>query len=200
VQHNPHSRAKYTALRLRGHNHARALRSVGDRLLNVACAMLRKGTQFAPLIGKRKSACCARSSSRRARCGAVRAPHPDNAMPAELAPGSNVSTYGSCFGCDHSCRGSARTAGKSGGRKRILLSRCVRANAVAFADKEQFRVLYLDKCNALIADEVQQTGTVDHTPVYPPEVIKRVLELSATAILPVHEDPTQYPTCTFRHG
>jgi DNA repair protein RadC len=71
---------------------------------------------------------------------------------------------------------------------------------VAFADKEQFRVLYLDKRNALIADEVQQTATVDHTPIYPREVIKRALELSATAILLVHEDATQYPTCTFRHG
>ena len=54
---------------------------------------------------------------------------------------------------------------------------------MAFADKEQFRLLFLDKRNQLIADEVQQTGTVDHTPVYPREVIKRALELSATAIL-----------------
>ena len=49
---------------------------------------------------------------------------------------------------------------------------------MAFADKEQFRVLFLDKRNQLIADEVQQTGTVDHTPVYPREVVKRALELS----------------------
>src|SRR5512146_2109848 len=54
--------------------------------------------------------------------------------------------------------------------------------AQAFADKEQFRVLFLDKRNQLIADEVQQTGTVDHTPVYPREVVKRALELSATAL------------------
>jgi DNA repair protein RadC len=53
---------------------------------------------------------------------------------------------------------------------------------MAFADKEQFRVLFLDKRNQLIADEVQQTGTVDHTPVYPREVVKRALELSATAL------------------
>ena len=49
---------------------------------------------------------------------------------------------------------------------------------MAFADKEQFRLLFLDKRNQLIADEVQQTGTVDHTPVYPREVVKRALELS----------------------
>ncbi len=48
---------------------------------------------------------------------------------------------------------------------------------MAFADKEQFRVIFLDKRNQIIADEVQQTGTVDHTPVYPREVVKRALEL-----------------------
>jgi DNA repair protein RadC len=52
-------------------------------------------------------------------------------------------------------------------------------------------VLFLDKRNALIADEVQQTGTVDHTPVYPREVVKRALELSATAIVLVHNHPTR---------
>jgi DNA repair protein RadC len=65
---------------------------------------------------------------------------------------------------------------------------------MAFADKEQFRILFLDKRNQLIADEVQQTGTVDHTPVYPREVIKRTLELSATAILLVHNHPSGDPT------
>ena len=65
---------------------------------------------------------------------------------------------------------------------------------MAFADKEQFRLLFLDKRNQLIADEVQQTGTVDHTPVYPREVIKRALELSATAILLVHNHPSGDPT------
>jgi len=49
--------------------------------------------------------------------------------------------------------------------------------AMAYADKEQFRLLFLDKRNQLIADELQQTGTVDHTPVYPREVVKRALEL-----------------------
>lgn len=66
---------------------------------------------------------------------------------------------------------------------------------MAFADKEQFRILFLDKRNQLIADEVQQTGTVDHTPVYPREVVKRALELSATAIILVHNNPTRYPIC-----
>jgi DNA repair protein RadC len=66
--------------------------------------------------------------------------------------------------------------------------------AMAFADKEQFRILFLDKRNALIADEVQQTGTVDHTPVYPREVVKRTLELSATAIILVHNHPSGDPT------
>lgn len=66
--------------------------------------------------------------------------------------------------------------------------------AQAFAEKEQFRVLFLDKRNHLIADEVQQTGTVDHTPVYPREVVKRALELSATAIILVHNHPSGDPT------
>jgi DNA repair protein RadC len=66
--------------------------------------------------------------------------------------------------------------------------------AQAFADKEQFRILFLDKRNALIADEVQQTGTVDHTPVYPREVVKRALELSATAVILVHNHPSGDPT------
>ena len=66
--------------------------------------------------------------------------------------------------------------------------------SMAFADKEQFRILFLDKRNQLIADEVQQTGTVDHTPVYPREVIKRTLELSATAVILVHNHPSGDPT------
>ena len=63
--------------------------------------------------------------------------------------------------------------------------------AQAFAEKEQFRILFLDKKNQVIADEVQQEGTVDHTPVYPREVVKRALELSATALILVHNHPTQ---------
>jgi DNA repair protein RadC len=66
--------------------------------------------------------------------------------------------------------------------------------AMAFAEKEALRVLFLDKKNQLIADEVQQTGTVDHTPVYPREVVKRALELSATAVILVHNHPSGDPT------
>jgi DNA repair protein RadC len=66
--------------------------------------------------------------------------------------------------------------------------------SMAFSDKEQFRLLFLDKKNQLIADEVQQTGTVDHTPVYPREVIKRALELSATALILVHNHPSGDPS------
>ena len=65
---------------------------------------------------------------------------------------------------------------------------------MAFADREQFRILFLDKRNKLISDEVQQTGTVDHTPVYPREVIKRALELSATVLILVHNHPSGDPT------
>jgi DNA repair protein RadC len=65
---------------------------------------------------------------------------------------------------------------------------------MAFAEKEQFRVLFLDKRNQLIVDELQQTGTVDHTPVYPREVVKRALELSATALILVHSHPSGDPT------
>jgi DNA repair protein RadC len=66
--------------------------------------------------------------------------------------------------------------------------------AMAFAEREQFRLLFLDKRNTLIADEVQQSGTVDHTPVYPREVVKRALELSATALILVHNHPSGDPT------
>lgn len=70
---------------------------------------------------------------------------------------------------------------------------------MAFAEKEQFRVLFLDKRNQLIVDEVQQTGTVDHTPVYPREVVKRALELSATALILVHNHPSGDPTPSHAH-
>jgi DNA repair protein RadC len=66
--------------------------------------------------------------------------------------------------------------------------------AMAFADREQFRLLFLDKRNALIAEEVQQSGTVDHTPAYPREVVKRALELSASAVILVHNHPSGDPT------
>ncbi|WP_407936836.1 RadC family protein [Jiella pelagia] len=66
--------------------------------------------------------------------------------------------------------------------------------AMAHEAREQFRILFLDKKNALIADEVQGTGTVDHTPVYPREVVRRGLELNATAIILVHNHPSGDPT------
>ena len=66
--------------------------------------------------------------------------------------------------------------------------------AMAFEEVEQFRILFLDKKNQLIRDEVQQVGTIDHTPVYPREILKRALELSATAIILVHNHPSGDPT------
>jgi DNA repair protein RadC len=65
---------------------------------------------------------------------------------------------------------------------------------MAYEDREHFRILFLDKKNGLLADEIQQTGTVDHTPVYPREVVKRALELSSTAIVLVHNHPSGDPT------
>lgn len=66
--------------------------------------------------------------------------------------------------------------------------------AMAYETKEQFRILFLDKKNCLIIDEVQQIGTVDHTPVYPREVLKRALELSASALILIHNHPSGDPT------
>ncbi|MDB6452669.1 RadC family protein [Falsirhodobacter sp. 20TX0035] len=66
--------------------------------------------------------------------------------------------------------------------------------AMAHRETEQFRVLYLDRKNVLIADEEQGKGTVDHVPVYPREVMKRALELNASAIIVVHNHPSGDPT------
>ena len=66
--------------------------------------------------------------------------------------------------------------------------------AMAYADREEFRVLFLDKRNALIADEVQGVGTIDHTPVYPREIIRRALELGASALILAHNHPSGDPT------
>ena len=65
--------------------------------------------------------------------------------------------------------------------------------SLAFAKTEEFRVLFLDRKNVLIADEMQQTGTVDHTPVYPREVVKRALDLGASAIIMVHNLSIPHP-------
>jgi len=65
---------------------------------------------------------------------------------------------------------------------------------------EQFRVLFLDTRNRLLADEVQGRGTVNHTPVYPREVVKRALELNATALILVHNHPTRPILITFDHA
>lgn len=66
--------------------------------------------------------------------------------------------------------------------------------AMAHRSVEQFRVFYLDRKNVLIADEEQARGTVDHVPVYPREVIKRALELDASAFILVHNHPSGDPT------
>ena len=66
--------------------------------------------------------------------------------------------------------------------------------AMAYTATEQFRILFLDRKNVLIADELQQQGTVDHTPVYPREVVKRALQLNASALILVHNHPSGDPT------
>jgi DNA repair protein RadC len=73
-----------------------------------------------------------------------------------------------------------------------LLDYCTAA--MARSEKEEFRVLFLDRKNHLIADEVQNRGTVDHTPVYPREIIKRALEVGASSIILVHNHPSGDPT------
>jgi DNA repair protein RadC len=65
---------------------------------------------------------------------------------------------------------------------------------IAEKNKEEFHVLFLDKKNHIIADEMMGSGTVDHAPVYPREVIKRALELSASALILVHNHPSGDPT------
>ncbi len=66
--------------------------------------------------------------------------------------------------------------------------------ALAHAPREQFRVLFLDRKNQLIADEVMNEGTVDHAPVYPREIMRRALELSASSVILVHNHPSGDPT------
>lgn len=78
------------------------------------------------------------------------------------------------------------------GSFKALLDYCMAA--MAREDREQFRILFLDRKNMLIADEVQNKGTIDHTPAYPREVIRRALELSAVSIILVHNHPSGDPT------
>ena len=66
--------------------------------------------------------------------------------------------------------------------------------AMARNPNEEFRVLFLDRKNILVADEVQTRGTIDHTPVYPREIVKRALELGASAVILVHNHPSGDPT------
>ncbi|MGB8364244.1 MAG: DNA repair protein RadC [Rhizomicrobium sp.] len=73
-----------------------------------------------------------------------------------------------------------------------LLDYC--AAAMARSPHEEFRVLFLDRKNNLIADEVQSTGTIDHAPVYPREIVKRALELHASSLILVHNHPSGDPT------
>ena len=94
---------------------------------------------------------------------------------------------------------SAQRFAKGATRKKLqigawsdLIAYC--RTAMAFDDREAFRVLYLDKKNGLIKDELTNVGTVDHTPVYPREVIKRALELSASAVILVHNHPSGDPS------
>jgi DNA repair protein RadC len=92
----------------------------------------------------------------------------------------------------------AKCLAKSSIAKRVSLSSFSAVvdycrTAMAFLDHEEFRVLFLDKKNQLLADEVQGVGTVDHAPVYPREIMRRALELSACAIILVHNHPSGDP-------
>lgn len=73
-----------------------------------------------------------------------------------------------------------------------LLTYC--KTAMAYRETEQFRILFLDRKNTLIADEEQARGTIDHVPVYPREVVKRALELNASSLILVHNHPSGDPT------
>jgi DNA repair protein RadC len=91
-----------------------------------------------------------------------------------------------------------RTARETVGRRPVISSWSALLayvkTALAHEAREQFRVLFLDKKNQLIADEVMNRGTVDHAPVYPREVMRRALELSASAVILVHNHPSGDPT------
>jgi DNA repair protein RadC len=93
---------------------------------------------------------------------------------------------------------SLRTAREAVGKRPVISSWSALLayvkTALAHEAREQFRVLFLDKKNQLIADEVMNRGTVDHAPVYPREVMRRALELSARAVILVHNHPSGDPT------
>lgn len=99
---------------------------------------------------------------------------------------------------------SERTAGEAVRKRTVLSSWSALLDycrtAMAYEEREQFRILFLDKKNQLLADEVQQTGTVDHTPVYPREVMRRALELSASGVILVHNHPTRCLSITLDHA
>ena len=65
---------------------------------------------------------------------------------------------------------------------------------MSFSQSEQLRVLYLDQKNQILGDEIQQTGTVNHTPIYPREIMKKALEVGATSLILVHNHPSGDPT------
>ncbi|HEX4709420.1 RadC family protein [Phenylobacterium sp.] len=91
-----------------------------------------------------------------------------------------------------------RTAREAVGKRPVISSWAALLayvkTALAHEAREQFRVLFLDKKNQLIADETMNRGTVDHAPVYPREVMRRALELSASAVILVHNHPSGDPT------
>ena len=96
-------------------------------------------------------------------------------------------------------RASAKRLGSATLQKRPVLSSFKDVidycrSAMAYSEREEFRVLFLDKRNAIIADEMLSAGTVDHTPVYPHEIVRRALELSATALILAHNHPSGDPT------
>ena len=121
-------------------------------------------------------------------------------MGGSAAELSKVKGMGASSALDLKIVAAASTRGRQSAiREKTLLSSwssvieyCT--DAMAYERVELFRILFLDKKNVLIADEVQQTGTVDHTPVYTREVIKRALELNSSALILVHNHPSGDPT------
>ena len=119
------------------------------------------------------------------------------------APAADLTTVkgvGAAVALDlHLVHQAAMRMGRGAVKKRPLISTWSALLAyvkVAMADapREQFRVLFLDKKNQLIADEVMNEGTVDHAPVYPREVVRRALEMSASAVILAHNHPSGDPT------